>query len=91
LQLDAGTAAAAKFTGTVAGFAHGSNDVDLGAIDFTTGNAQLSFGGNGGHKGSALTVTDGVHTETLSFVGNYTLADFTTQADTFHHVDLLHV
>jgi hypothetical protein len=30
------------------------------------------------------------HAESLTFVGNYTLASFATQQDVNHHVDLPH-
>ena len=92
LQLDAATTTVSKFTGTISGF-HGNNVVELGAISYTTGNAQLlSYVENKTNDGGVLTVTDGTHTETLAFMGNYTLADFTTQQDAVHHVlDLLHV
>ncbi len=91
LQFDAATTVASQFTGRIAGFAHGSNNVDLGAIDFTTGNGQLSFVEASNHKTGVLTVVDGVLTETLTFLGNFTVNDFSAVQDTFHHVDLLHV
>jgi hypothetical protein len=31
------------------------------------------------------------HSEALTLMGNYVLADFNTQQDVNHHVDLLHV
>ena len=83
LELDNATNSVAKFTGTVTGFANGT-DIELGAIDFTTGNAQLSF------NAGKLTVTDGTHSETLTFIGSYTLADFNA-VNVGGHVDLLHV
>jgi hypothetical protein len=91
LQLDAATTVAARFTGTIVGFAHGSDDIDLGAINFTSGNAQLGFVENKAHSSGVLTVADGTHTETLTFMGNYAVTDFTTLPDVNNHVDLLHV
>jgi hypothetical protein len=92
LQLDAATTTAAKFTGTITGFAAGTDNIDLGAITYTTGNGELiSFVENGAHTNGVLTVNDGTHTETLNFIGNYTLANFTTTPDVNNHVDLLHV
>jgi fibronectin-binding autotransporter adhesin len=91
LQLDHATTLASKFTGTVTGF-HGSDDIDFGAINYTTGDAQqLSFAENSAHTSGILTVKDGTHTETLTLVGNYVLADFHAVADAHHHVDLLFV
>ena len=91
LQLDHATTTVSKFTGTISGFALGT-DIDLGAINYTTGNAQLvSFVENATHTSGILTVKDLTHTETLTFIGDHTLADFTTLQDVNHHVDLLHV
>ena len=91
LQLDHASSTAAIFSGTIAGFGSG-NIVDLGGIDYTTGNAQLlSFVENSTQTSGVLTVADGSQIETLTFLGNYALTDFTTQQDVNHHVDLLHV
>jgi hypothetical protein len=91
LQLDQATTLTSKFTGTVTGFALGSDAIDFGAINFTTGDAQLSFAENGAHTSGVLTVYDGTHTEALTLVGNYVLADFHAVQDIQHHVDLLFV
>jgi hypothetical protein len=90
LWLDSATSVANKFTGTVTGFASGDH-VDFGAIDYTTGNGQLKFVENAAHTSGVLTVSDGSHSEALTLMGNYVLADFNTQQDVNHHVDLLHV
>ena len=89
LQLDAATDAAFKFNGTVTGFVHGTS-IDLGAINYTTGDTQLGFVENSAHTSGILAVTDGSHTESLILMGDHTLADFTTQQDANHHVWILH-
>jgi ELWxxDGT repeat protein len=87
LKLDVGTTAATKFSGTISGFQHG-NDIDFADITYTTGNTQLSFD-SVAHK---LTITDGTHSETLTFTdATLTLASFNATQDITHHVDLLHV
>ena len=97
LVLEFATNAANKFTGTISGFAH-SDDIDLGAINYTTGDAQITGYTHTATSGT-LTVTDGVHTEGLTFSGasfaSLTAADFTIHDDTIlhpaalHHVDIL--
>jgi hypothetical protein len=42
LMLDTATKTTSQFSGTISNFANG-NDIDLGAINFTTGKAELSF------------------------------------------------
>ena len=80
----------AKFTGTIAGFNNSTDDIDLGAINFTTGNAQASY--NAGTQ--VLTISDGSNAISLAFTGNP--SDFAVVHDFIvtnnsGHVDLLHV
>jgi hypothetical protein len=90
LLLDHATSDTFKFSGTVTGFQHGA-EIGLGAIDYLTGNDQFMFVENNAHTAGTLTVTDGVHSESLVFVGHYTPADFVIQQNTNHYVDLLHI
>lgn len=79
-----------KFAGSVTGFQHGA-EIELAAIDYTTGAAQLTFVENVAHTDGVLTVTDGLHSEALTFAGNYTADDFAIQQTVNHHVDIFHV
>jgi hypothetical protein len=90
LVFDHATTTSSKFSGTISGFAHGS-DIDLGAIGYTVGDAQMNYAENADHTGGVLTISDGKHTASLAFAGEYTLTDFHAVQDSSHHVDLLHV
>lgn len=86
LILDAATNDSFVFKEAIKGFA--ANDhIDLGAIDFTTGDAQLSYSANHSGTGGVLTVSDGTHTESLVLKGSYQAADFHI-SDNLGHVDL---
>ena len=48
---------------------HGSADIDLGAINYTTGDAQLSFVEDSAHTSGVLTIKDATLMAALSFIG----------------------
>ena len=87
LILDTATNASFKFTGTITGFAP-NDHIDLGAIDYTTGDQQLSYAANSSGTAGVLAVTDGTHTETLHLDGSYHQTDFHISNDGHGHVDL---
>jgi len=66
------------FTGTVAGFAAGSQ-IDLG--DIQASSAVLSFADNGAGTGGTLTVSDGTHTANVALVGSFDAAGFHLDPD----------
>ena len=74
LKLDASTA----FTGTVGGQLAIGDVIDL--ADITAG-ANATIGYTGNNSPGTLTVSDGTHTASIGFLGDYSLANFTASND----------
>jgi hypothetical protein len=78
----------ANFTGTVSGFDTGDT-IDLADIGFGTGTT-LAYTANAANSGGVLSISDGVHSAGIQFVGHYTTTDFVSDTD-HNHGTLIHV
>jgi hypothetical protein len=68
----------ANFSGKIAGQLAVGDVIDL--ADITAGaNATITYSGN--NSPGTLTVGDGIHTASISLLGNYSLANFTASSD----------
>jgi hypothetical protein len=79
LLLDNAAASASRFSGTITGFAPGTDHIDLGAINSAT--ARLSFTENATDSGGVLSVSDGSHAANIALLGNYMAGSFVTASD----------
>jgi hypothetical protein len=77
------------FNGTISGF-NGADTIDLTNVNSAT--AAIAYHENAQGTGGVLTVSDGTHAAQLSFLGNYSAANFDIVPDhaqgaliTFHH------
>ena len=70
---------ATKVTGKISGFASGDL-IGLTDINFGAGTS-FAYKSNAAHDGGTLTVTDGVSTAKLTFVGTYTQSNFSIAND----------
>lgn len=68
-----------SFTGTVAGFA-GQDQIDFADIGFGT-STTFGYSANSGNTLGVLTVSDGVDTADVTFVGQYSAASFALTSD----------
>ena len=69
----------AGFNGKLSGFAAGSK-IDLANFAFS-GGPTLSFAENAGNTQGVLTIKDGAQTATITLLGQYVAAGFSTSAD----------
>jgi autotransporter passenger strand-loop-strand repeat protein len=78
LQLDSLVA----FGGTISGF-HLGDEIDLRSLAFTSGKDTLSWSQltSGANASGTLTVTSGAKVETLTLLGQYSLASFSATSD----------
>jgi hypothetical protein len=68
------------FSGTLTGFSMtGSTFLDLDDINFTAGSTKAVYSGN--TAGGVLTVTDGAHTASIHFTGDYTGSAWVVSSD----------
>jgi hypothetical protein len=71
---------AASFDAAIKGFGGSDTDeIELRDINFTSGSFTMSYKGNA--TGGVLTLFDGTNEARLSFIGKYSLSDFTASAD----------
>ena len=68
----------ASFTGSIGGQLAIGDVIDLPNITAGAG-ATLAYSGNNGP--GTLTVSDGIHTDSIALLGNYSLANFTASSD----------
>jgi autotransporter passenger strand-loop-strand repeat protein len=80
LQLDSLMA----FGGTISGFTLG-DEIDLRSLAFTSGTTNLSWTqhASGANASGTLTVSSGAAVETLTLLGQYSLANFNATSDGF--------
>ncbi len=80
---------ALAFEATIVGFA-ATDTIDLKNIVFATAKL-VSYTENPGANGGVLRVTDGTHTNLLTFSGNYVLGNFADEKDSSGHAILTFV
>ncbi len=69
------------FSGTISGF-NGADAIDL--TDVNSATAAVAYHENAQGTGGVLTVSDGTHAAQLSFLGNYSAANFDIVSDPVH-------
>src|SRR4029450_9956455 len=69
------------FNGTISGFS-GADAIDL--TDVNSATAAIAYHENAQGTGGVLTVSDGTHAAQLSFLGNYSAANFDVVSDQVH-------
>jgi hypothetical protein len=69
------------FSGTISGF-NGDDAIDL--TDVTSATAVIAYHENAQGTGGVLTVSDGTHAAQLSFLGQYSAANFDIVPDPVH-------
>jgi hypothetical protein len=69
------------FSGTISGF-NGTDAIDLTNVNSAT--AAIAYHENAQGTGGVLTVSDGTHSAQLSFLGNYSAANFDIVSDQIH-------